>query len=112
VLDYCEKHQIAFIPRFKLGGRLAGEVLTEILTWRRIRFIAELRVVSRRFFSDIAIGMRSISYSHGSREGTSLSSFPIFDFSSYSGRTSALDVQNTNDQIPNRPKLRDPVAIL
>ena len=33
-MDYCEKHEIAFIPWFKLGGRLAGEVLNEIPIWR------------------------------------------------------------------------------
>ncbi len=31
VVDYCEKHEIAFIPWFPLGaGKLAGEVLNEI----------------------------------------------------------------------------------
>ena len=68
--------------------------------WRRIRFISERRVVSRRFFSDIAIGMRSISYSPGGREGTSLSFFPILDFSSYSGRTSTLASRTPTTKLP------------
>jgi pyridoxine 4-dehydrogenase len=37
VVDYCEKHGIAFIPWFPLGaGKLAGEVLNEIARARQV----------------------------------------------------------------------------
>ena len=52
--------------------------------WPRIRFISERRIASRWFFW----------------EGTSQSFFPIFDFSSYSGRTSTLASRTPPTKFP------------
>src|ERR1700745_1306250 len=44
--------------------------------------------------------MRSISYSHGSREGTSLSSFPIFDFSTTRAGPARLTSRTLTTKFP------------